>query len=110
MRMLNDNVLVREFTANDTSEGGIIIPEKARKKTASGTVISVGPGLKLEDGSRFLLDLQIGDVVFYPQNVGDIVEVSGIEYRCIPERYICGVIADCDIVMEEEGLCCEELS
>ena len=99
--MLNDNVLVSEMKPEDVTDGGIILPDKAQKKLMQGTVIAVGPGLKLENGSRFELDLKPGSVVFYPERVGDKIEIKGRQYLCIPERYIAGVLVEAD--EDEEG-------
>ncbi len=46
MRPINDRVLVKPAPAEETSKGGIIIPDTAKEKPQRGTVIAVGPGKK----------------------------------------------------------------
>jgi chaperonin GroES len=44
LKPLSDGVLVKLESAADRSEGGIIIPDAAQKKSTRGEVLAVGPG------------------------------------------------------------------
>lgn len=48
LRPLGDGVLVRVEKAQETSAGGIIIPDNAKEKPRRGEVLAVGPGTPLE--------------------------------------------------------------
>ncbi len=104
IRMLNDNVLVMEMDRDGVTEGGIVLPDSAKGKMQQGTVVAVGPGPKMEDGRRFELDIKVSSVVFYPDRVGDLIDINNVTYRCIPERFISGVLVEADDVeMEDEN-------
>lgn len=62
---LDDRILVRLVEAAQRSPGGILLPERAQKRPQRGTVVAVGPGKVLEDGSRLPLPFVVGDVVMY---------------------------------------------
>ncbi len=47
------------------TEGKIIIPDKAQKKTHYGTVLAIGPGGFNIDGSRREMSVKEGDRVLY---------------------------------------------
>ena len=51
LRLIHDRVLVK-LDAQKMSQGGIIIPETARGKPTSGTVVAVGPECTLKIGER----------------------------------------------------------
>ena len=51
-RPLDDRVLVQPNEAEETTAGGIVLPDSAREKPQRGTVISCGPGKLLDTGSR----------------------------------------------------------
>ncbi len=60
-RPLHDRVLVRRTEQEEKTAGGIIIPDTAKEKPMEGEVISVGTGLRGEDGKITPLDVKAGD-------------------------------------------------
>jgi chaperonin GroES len=56
-------------------------------------VIAVGPGMKMDDGSRFPMQLKGGEIVVYPRKSGDKIYLDGLEFVVIPERYILMIIS-----------------
>lgn len=67
-----DGVLIQP-QAREQERGGLIIPETASVKTDRGTVIAVGPGRTLDDGSVWPVAVQPGDVVLYGRYAGTTV-------------------------------------
>ena len=55
---LGDKIVVKRMEAEETTAGGILLPEAAREKPQEGKVLSVGNGRMLPDGSR--ADFQVG--------------------------------------------------
>lgn len=58
-----DRVLVRMDKAEDKTEGGLYLPEKAQKRPGIGTVEGVGPGDWRECQYVELVDIKVGDRV-----------------------------------------------
>ena len=57
IKPLNDHILVRRTEAENTSKGGIIIPENAKRKSCWGGVLAIGPGRYLKNsGDRRPID------------------------------------------------------
>ena len=54
---LDDKVVVKRTEADETTAGGIVLPDAAREKPQEGRILSVGNGRLMSDGSRS--DLQI---------------------------------------------------
>ena len=48
---LHDRVLLRRVGEEEKSAGGIIIPDTAQEKPSEGIVVSVGSGVRADDGS-----------------------------------------------------------
>jgi chaperonin GroES len=61
IRPMNDNVLVLRVEEEQTTAGGIIIPDTAKKKPQEGKVIAVGSGKSGKDGKRIPLDVKAGN-------------------------------------------------
>jgi chaperonin GroES len=76
LRILGDRVLIRADEAQQT-ESGIYLPESAQKKPQRGTVLAVGEGRRLEDGSFLAPEVKVGDRVLYAKYGGTEVTVDG---------------------------------
>lgn len=74
MQLLEDRVLVKPKPQSDISEGGIIIPDSAKKRASEGTVVLVGTGFTVREGERagFKLPMAVkpGDKVLYDAEAG----------------------------------------
>ena len=89
---LNDHIVVKAVT-EEKSVGGIILPETADKeKPEKGEVIAVGPGKLLENGSRALPAVKIGDTVVFKKYSPDEVKVGKDEYLVIREDDILAIV------------------
>jgi chaperonin GroES len=71
--------------AEETTAGGIVLPDTAREKPQRGTVVAVGSGKLLESGDRGELSVQIGDEVIYGKYSGSDVEIDGREVKILRE-------------------------
>ena len=91
-RPLHDRVVVRRIDAEEKTKGGIIIPDTAKEKPQEGEVIAVGPGVRGENGTVQLLDLQPGDRVLFGKWSGTEVRLDGEDLLIMKESDIMGVI------------------
>lgn len=66
LKPLGNNVIVEPAVKETTTASGIIIPDTADKEASDrGTVVAVGPGKMLENGSRQTIDLTPGAQVLF---------------------------------------------
>ena len=93
-RPLHDRVLVKRIEQEDTTRGGIIIPDTAKEKPMQGEVIAVGPGAKNENGSITPLDVKKGDRVLYGKFAGTEINIDGEDYLVLRESDIMGILED----------------
>ena len=52
LRPLDDRVVVKPQEAEETTAGGIVLPDSAKEKPQRGEVVAVGPGKLLDKRSR----------------------------------------------------------
>ena len=64
-RPLHDRVVVKRLDSESKTAGGIIIPDTAKEKPMEGTVMSVGPGARDDNGRITPLDVKKGDTVLF---------------------------------------------
>ena len=88
LRPLDDRVVVEPIEAEETTSGGIVLPDTAKEKPQRGAVIAVGPGKLLDNGERAALSVAVGDEVIYGKYGGSDVEVNGEEVKILRESDI----------------------
>ena len=91
-RPLHDRVLVRRIEEDDTTAGGIIIPDTAKEKPQEGEVLAAGSGNKAEDGTVTALDVKAGDLILFGKYSGNEVTIDGEELLIMEESDILGII------------------
>ncbi len=94
LKPLGERVLVRPLEAEETSAGGIILPEAAQERPREGEVIAVGTGEMDEDGEPMGLSVEEGDIVIYASFGGTEVTIDGEDYLIISEEDILAVRED----------------
>jgi chaperonin GroES len=92
IRPLQDRVIVRRIKEEEKTKGGLYIPDTAKEKPIEGTVIAVGNGKVLDDGSVRKLDVKEGDRVLFGKYSGNEVKIEGEEHLILREDEILGVL------------------
>ena len=88
IRPLDDRIVVEPLSAEETTAGGIVLPDAAQEKPQRGTVVAVGPGRLLDSGNRGELSVEVGDEVIYGKYGGSDIEVDGEEVKILRESDI----------------------
>jgi len=92
LKPLGDRVVVCREAADAVTSGGIVLPDSAKDKPARGTIISVGDGRLLEDGSRSEFQVSVGDQVLFSSFAGEAIEVNDEELLLMYESDILAVV------------------
>ena len=83
---LGDRILVKRSDNDEqTTSGGIIIPDTAKEKPQEGEVVAVGNGRILESGDRQPVDVAVGDLVLFAKYGGTEVTYDNNEYLILRE-------------------------
>ncbi len=91
-RPLHDRVLVRRLGSEETSAGGIIIPDTAQEKPMEGQILAVGSGLRTDSGKLIPLDVKKGDTILFGKWSGTEVKIGDDELLIMKESDIMGII------------------
>ena len=89
---LEDRLLVEPIEAEETTAGGIVLPDSAREKPQRGRVKAVGPGKLLDSGERGQMSVKRGDEVFYGKYSGTEVEIDGNDLVILRENDVLAII------------------
>ena len=91
-RPLHDRVLVKRVESDTKTKGGIIIPDTAQEKPMEGKVISVGSGMRGEDGKLVALDVKKGDRILFGKWSGTEIKVGGEDLIIMKESDVLGIL------------------
>ena len=77
IRPLQDRLLVKRVDEDETTAGGIIIPDTAKEKPMEGEVVAVGPGARDDSGKLVELAVKAGDRILFGKWSGTEVRIEG---------------------------------
>ena len=81
-------VIVKPIEAEETSYGGIIVPDLGNEKNKLGEVVAVGAGYWSVTGAYIETVLKVGDIVVLPTMGFSKLEYEGNEYWIGPENQV----------------------
>jgi chaperonin GroES len=92
IRPLQDRLVVKRIAEETTTKGGIIIPDTAKEKPASGEVLAVGAGKVSKDGKRRPIDIAVGDRVLFGKYAGTEIKIDGEDHLILREDDVLAVV------------------
>lgn len=91
IKPLGTRVLVKRIDEDQTSAGGIIIPDTAKEKPQEAEVVSLGTG-KNEDGEIIAFSVKKGDRVLISKYGGTDIKIEGVEHLILSESDILAIM------------------
>ena len=91
IKPLGDKILVEILEAEETSKGGIILPDTAKEEKAEGVVIAVGSGARTDKGDVQPLEVKKGDKVIFGKYSGDEILVDGKKHKILKESEVLAI-------------------
>ena len=76
LKPLGDRLVVEPIEQEETTSGGILLPETAKEKPQEGRVLAAGPGRVDDSGKRVKMEVKEGDRVLYAKYAGTEVKVE----------------------------------
>jgi len=92
LKPLGDRVVIKPTPREDITKSGIVLPDTAKEKPQEGTILAVGLGEILEDGTRKKMDVKEGDRVLYSKYSGTEFRVDGDDLLIIASKDILAIV------------------
>ena len=92
IRPLHDRILARRLAEEEKTAGGLFIPDTAKEKPLEATVIAVGNGKVLENGTVQALSVKAGDKILIGKYSGTEVKIDGEEHIILREDDVLAVL------------------
>ncbi len=90
---LGERIIIKPIEQEQTTRGGIYLPDTAKEKPQEGEVIAVGPGRATDDGNRMPMELGVGDRVIYSKFAGTEYKDGDDEYLIMRESDVLAKIS-----------------
>lgn len=92
LQPLADRLVIEREDSEEVTAGGIVLPDTAKDKPARGTVVSVGDGRMLKDGTRAPFQVKVGDRVLFSSYAGEEFKLGDRELLLMREEDVLAVI------------------
>ncbi|MBM7117698.1 co-chaperone GroES [Archangium primigenium] len=92
IRPLQDRLIIKRVAEENKTKGGLFIPDTAKEKPLEGTVIAVGNGKILENGTVRAMDIKAGDTILFSKYAGTEIKLDGEDHLILREEDVLGVI------------------
>ena len=89
LRPMADNVLLKQYEAEETTSSGIILATTSKEKPAIYEVVAAGEGTK-----DVTMDVAVGDKVVVGKFVGTDITLDKEEYKFVKQDDILAVVTD----------------
>jgi chaperonin GroES len=94
IKPLGSRVVVEPVEQEEITAGGIVLPETAKEKPQKGTILSVGPGDRDEDGDRIAMDVKVGDTVLFAKYAGTEIKLNNKKLLILKESDVLAILVD----------------
>ncbi len=92
LKPIGNRVVVKRIDRPETTKGGILLPESAKKKQETAEVIAVGPGKLNKDGEWIRPDVKIGDHILMDKYSGQELNVNDEEFVIVKADDIIAIL------------------
>lgn len=92
LQPLGARLVIQREDVEETTAGGIVLPGASREKPNRGTVVSVGNGKILKDGTRSEMQVKVGDVVLFASYGPDEIKLGEDEFLLLHEDDVLAVV------------------
>lgn len=96
VKPLGDRVLVKIQTAEEKSQGGILLPTSAQTKPQGGEVVAIGEG-KTVGKAKVDISVKPGAQVVYSKFAGTEIEFNGSKHLIVKDDDIVGILETDDV-------------
>ena len=94
LRPLGDRVVIQPTPREEMTKSGILIPDTVKERPQEGSVLAVGPGRMLDDGTREPIGVKKGDKVLYAKYGGAEFTIDDVDLLIVSQKDILAIVND----------------
>ena len=92
LKPLGSNVIVKPTPREEMTKSGIVLPDTAKERPQEGTVLAVGSGRTLDNGSREEIEVSAGQKVLFQKYAGTEFKLDDEELLIVSQKDILAIV------------------
>jgi chaperonin GroES len=92
LKPLGSNVIVKPTPREEMTKSGIVLPDTAKERPQEGTVLAVGSGRTLDNGSREEIEVTAGQKVLFQKYAGTEFKLDDDELLILKASDILAIV------------------
>src|SRR2546426_10642204 len=92
LKPLGDRLVIRPTPREEMTKSGIVLPDTAKERPQEGTILAVGPGRTLDDGSKEPIEVSVGQKVLFQKYAGKEVKLDEEELLMLSQKDVLAIV------------------
>ncbi|MEX0625361.1 MAG: co-chaperone GroES [Chloroflexota bacterium] len=92
LKPLGDRLVVRPSAREEMTKSGIVLPDTVKERPQEGTILAVGPGRTLDDGSREPIEVAVGEKILFQKYAGTEFKLDDEDLLILSQKDVLAVI------------------
>jgi len=92
LKPLGDRLVVRPSPREEMTKSGIVLPDTVKERPQEGTILAVGPGRTLDDGTKEPIEVSVGEKILFQKYAGTEFKLDEDELLILSQKDVLAVI------------------
>ena len=92
LKPLGDRLVVRPSAREEMTKSGIVLPDTVKERPQEGTILAVGPGRTLDDGTREPIEVAVGEKILFQKYAGTEFKLDEDELLILSQKDVLAII------------------
>ena len=92
LKPLGDRLVIRPTPREEMTKSGIVLPDTAKERPQEGTILAVGPGRTLDDGSKEPIEVSVGQKILFQKYAGTEFKLDEEELLILSQKDVLAVV------------------
>jgi len=92
IKPLGSRVVAQRTEQEETTKGGIILPDSAQQKQETAIVVAIGPGSKTKEGEDIPVPVSVGDTILMDKYAAQEVNIDDEDYIIVRSEDIIAIV------------------
>ncbi len=92
LKPLGDRLVVQPSAREEMTKSGIVLPDTVKERPQEGTILAVGPGRTLDDGTREPIEVAVGQKILFQKYAGTEFKLDEDELLILSQKDVLAVI------------------
>ncbi len=92
LKPLGDRLVVKPMAREEMTKSGIVLPDTVKERPQEGTILAVGPGRTLDDGTKEPIEVSVGQKILFQKYAGTEFKLDDEELLILSQKDVLAVI------------------